>query len=169
MLFLSEHREPKDSSLAPVRPAPAFVRLPGSQPRPGGKRNRSDVCRPSPPDYPARPESRGALPGEPREPGRDASALDCPFSFVLSNLQLSTFNFQPCSKSFPYLVTSLRPCFLFLKSFICNTYVPPRKCCKQKTYAQANPFRCNTYKKHGRGGPPFSQTTSKPSLQVILS
>src|SRR5712664_404306 len=26
------------------------------------------------------------------------------------------------------------------------------KCCKQKTYALAKPFRCNTYKKHGGGG-----------------
>ncbi len=39
------------------------------------------------------------------------------------------------------------------KSFSCNTYGPPRKCCKQKTYGLAKPFRCNTYKKQGRGGP----------------
>src|SRR6267154_5635067 len=26
-----------------------------------------------------------------------------------------------------------------------------RKCCKQKTYGKAKPFRCNTYKKRGRG------------------
>ncbi len=38
------------------------------------------------------------------------------------------------------------------KSFSCNTYGPPRKCCKQKTYAPPKPFRCNTYKKHGGGG-----------------
>ena len=38
-----------------------------------------------------------------------------------------------------------------LKSFRCNTYGPPRKCCKQKTYALAKPFRCNTYKKPGGG------------------
>jgi hypothetical protein len=36
-----------------------------------------------------------------------------------------------------------------LKSFSCNTYEPPRKCCKQKTYDQPKPFRCNTYKKPG--------------------
>src|ERR1700682_5155908 len=35
------------------------------------------------------------------------------------------------------------------KSFSCNTYSSPRKCCKQKTYNQAKAFRCNTYKKHG--------------------
>src|SRR5712692_8475923 len=39
------------------------------------------------------------------------------------------------------------------KSFRCNTYRPPRKCCKQKTYALAKPFRCNTYKKQGGGVP----------------
>ena len=37
------------------------------------------------------------------------------------------------------------------KSFRCNTYEPPRKCCKQKTYSMANSFRCNTYKKQGVG------------------
>src|ERR1700682_3052650 len=35
------------------------------------------------------------------------------------------------------------------KSFSCNTYGSPRKCCKQKTYSPAKPFRCNTYKKQG--------------------
>src|SRR6266478_5137609 len=35
-----------------------------------------------------------------------------------------------------------------LKSFSCNTYGSPRKCCKQKTYDVTKPFRCNTYKKH---------------------
>jgi len=35
------------------------------------------------------------------------------------------------------------------KSFSCNTYGPPRKCCKQKTYSMTKPFRCNTYKKPG--------------------
>ncbi len=39
------------------------------------------------------------------------------------------------------------------KSFSGNTYGPPRKCCKQKTYGRANSFRCNTYKKQGGGGP----------------
>ena len=34
-------------------------------------------------------------------------------------------------------------------SFRCNTYGPPRKCCKQKTYELVNSFRCNTYKKPG--------------------
>src|SRR4029077_6499047 len=37
----------------------------------------------------------------------------------------------------------------FPKSFICNIYRTPRKCCKQKTYVPAKPFRCNIYKKPG--------------------
>jgi len=37
------------------------------------------------------------------------------------------------------------------KSFTCNTYGPPCKCCKQKTYCLAKSFRCNTYKKEGWG------------------
>ncbi len=35
------------------------------------------------------------------------------------------------------------------KPFRCNTYAPPRKCCKQKTYTLAKPFKCNTYGNHG--------------------
>src|SRR5712692_7488707 len=35
------------------------------------------------------------------------------------------------------------------KSFSCNTYGSPRKCCKQKIHVLAKPFRCNTYKKQG--------------------
>src|SRR5260370_189389 len=38
-------------------------------------------------------------------------------------------------------------CHYRVNSFSCNTYGPPRKCCKQKTYGRANSFRCNTYKK----------------------
>ncbi len=52
-------------------------------------------------------------------------------------------------RSFSYVVTSLRPSFLFSKSFRCNTYGPPRKCCKQKTYGEAKSCRCNTYRKQG--------------------
>src|SRR5438876_3821388 len=48
------------------------------------------------------------------------------------------------------VLTSLR-CFILPKSFICNIYAPPRKCCKQKTYAQPTPFRCNIYAKPGGG------------------
>ena len=37
------------------------------------------------------------------------------------------------------------------KFFTCNTYKSPRKCCNQKTYVPAKPFRCNIYKKQGVG------------------
>ena len=65
-------------------------------------------------------------------------------------------------RPFPYLVTSLLPFSLFLKSFSRNTYGSTRKCCKQKTYGLAKPFRCNTYKKTG-GGYPFSRWRSLPT------
>src|SRR5438552_16582527 len=68
------------------------------------------------------------------EPPRRAS--DGSILFHFPNSQLSTFNVQP--PPFP----------ISRKSFICNIYAPPRKCCKQKTYAQPKPFRCNTYKIH---------------------
>ncbi len=38
-----------------------------------------------------------------------------------------------------------------LSPFRINTSGPSRMCCKQKTYAIAKPFRCNTYKKPGWG------------------
>ncbi len=50
----------------------------------------------------------------------------------------------------PCPLITAHTCF---KSFSCNTYGFPRKCCKQKTYGQAKPFRCNTYKKPGVGVP----------------
>jgi hypothetical protein len=53
------------------------------------------------------------------------------------------------------------------KSFSCNTYGPPRKCCKQKTYGKANSFRCNTYKKTGGvGPPPFHVSTVPPEVRA---
>jgi len=39
-----------------------------------------------------------------------------------------------------------------LNSFRINTYEIPRKCCNQRTYGKAKPFRCNTYKKQRGGG-----------------
>ena len=46
----------------------------------------------------------------------------------------------------------LRPLFPHPpKFFRCNTYGPPRKCCKHRTYRNANSFKCNTYK--NAGGP----------------
>src|SRR5229473_735077 len=82
------------------------------------------------------------------------SALDCSFSLVVSNLQLSTFDSHP----------SFSP-----KFFSCNTYGSPRKCWKQETYAPAKPFRCNTYKKHGVGyashfGKPCTVTATRTRI-----
>src|SRR5207302_10029094 len=34
------------------------------------------------------------------------------------------------------------------KSFSCNPYESPRKCCKQKTYGLAKPFRCSRVENH---------------------
>ena len=45
-----------------------------------------------------------------------------------------------------------------------NTYESPRKCCKQKTYARANSFSCNTYKKHRVG-----TRLAHPTRTCILS
>jgi hypothetical protein len=47
-------------------------------------------------------------------------------------------------------------------SFSCNTCGSPRKYCKEKTYGEANPFKCNTYKKPG-WGPAF--TMLAPSFE----
>ncbi len=49
------------------------------------------------------------------------------------------------------------------KSFKCNTYGSPRKCCKQKTYGPANPFRCNTYKNTGGASLGLNIPTFQPS------
>ena len=51
----------------------------------------------------------------------------------------------------PSLHSDFAPFWCNLNLFRINTYGPPRKCCKQKTYAKANPFRCNAYTKSGGG------------------
>ena len=65
--------------------------------------------------------------------------------------------------SFPFLQLST---FASPKSFSCNTYEPPRKCCRQKTYAKAKPFRCNPYKKQGEGW--VSPLPPEPPLHPLL-
>ncbi len=52
----------------------------------------------------------------------------------------------------PAHAVTFSPTARSLKSFSCNTYGFPRKCCKQKTCGRAKPFRYNTYKKQGGGG-----------------
>src|SRR6266446_4707649 len=56
----------------------------------------------------------------------------------------------PKSSHLKFVTSS--PTLRLHKSFSCNTYGSPRKCCKQKTYGRAKSFRCNTYKKPGGGG-----------------
>ncbi len=53
------------------------------------------------------------------------------------------------SKIFPSRTAAFSPILRLHKSFSCNTYGSPRKCCKQKTYVLSKSFRCNTYKKQG--------------------
>jgi len=53
------------------------------------------------------------------------------------------------------------------KSFNCNTYGSPRKCCKQRTYFSVKPFRCNTYKKPGEGSQLW--LTRNPVRSTVLS
>ena len=67
--------------------------------------------------------------------------------FILNNSKLLRMN--------PYKEQAVRapfaPFWCNLSPFRINTYRNVRKCCKQKTYAPAKPFRCNTYKKPGAG------------------
>ncbi len=79
--------------------------------------------------------------------------------FILNNSKLLRMN--------PYKEQAVRapfaPFWCNLSPFRINTYRNVRKCCKQKTYAPAKPFRCNTYKKSGVGPsgvnlPPYRST-----------
>ena len=85
----------------------------------------------------------------PPSPNRfPVSALDWSFS-VFPNLQLSTLD-PP----------------LFPKSFSCNTYGSPRKCCKQKTYSMVKLLRCNAYKKQAGWGVLLSFLVAPPYRYV---
>jgi len=119
-----------------------------------------------------------------RSPLRHASQLGglFPFSPYITSL-LPYFLFPSSSDEKPVTATPLHSvlspyCF---KSFSCNTYWPPRKCCKQKTYGLAKPFRCNTYKNQEgvlsaplprrshfaiEGPPQFRSGTSRPGRDV---
>ena len=76
-----------------------------------------------------------------------------PFSPYITSL-LPYFLFPPSPDENPVTATPERTVLTPYchKSFSCNIYGSPRKCCKQKTYGLAKPFRCNTYKKQGGGG-----------------
>ena len=69
-------------------------------------------------------------------------------SLPMFPLQPSTLNCQPRHSPSPLyapISSSLSPSTATLMD-------PPRKCCRQKTYSKAKPFRCNTYKKPGGRG-----------------
>ena len=55
---------------------------------------------------------------------------------------------------------------LFPKSFSCNTYGFPRKCCKQKTYSMVKLLRCNAYKKQAGWGMLLSFLVAPPYRYV---
>src|SRR5467141_2786325 len=55
------------------------------------------------------------------------------------------------SKIFPPQTVTFSPTQRPHKSFSCNTYESPRKCCKQRAYRIAKSFSRNTYKKQGGG------------------
>ena len=63
------------------------------------------------------------------------------------------------SRISPSLPVTFSPTDRPRKSFRCNIYRSPRKCCEQKTYGQAKSFRCNTYKKYG-------VTSFKPNISL---
>ena len=72
-----------------------------------------------------------------------------PFSLnYLHTLLIATEGVPSLPSHFPQFCCNLSP-------FGINTCRPLRMCCKQKTYATAKSFRCNTYKKPGGGGPIF--------------
>src|ERR1700737_3030471 len=83
-----------------------------------------------------------------------ASAPSFPF--------LSTFNF---GLSTSRLHSS---CPLSFKSFSCNTYASPCKCCKQNIYCLTKSFRCNTYKKPGGGGKLLTEYNGRTSALTSL-
>jgi len=71
------------------------------------------------------------------------------------------------AKIFPSRTVTFSPTLRPRKSFSRNTYETPRKCCKQKTYAKAKSFRCNTYKKQGVGVPGI-QPPQPPLVHQII-
>src|SRR5712664_127756 len=83
-----------------------------------------------------------------------------PYLFV----SLPPFWSSPNSfKTFQSQAATFSPTLRPHKSFSCNTYGSPRKCCQQKTYVPAKSFSCNTYKKRGEGGGSPQTVNFQPS------
>src|SRR2546422_6488226 len=72
-------------------------------------------------------------------------------------------------KLFASLAVTFSPTNRSPNPFSCNTYGFPRKCCKQKTYGRAKPFRCNTYKKHPGVGAHVLSTFNSPLFFLALT
>src|SRR5229473_8499716 len=73
------------------------------------------------------------------------------------------------SRIFPSEAITFSPTARPYKSFSCNTYGSPHKCCKQKTYCRVKSFSCNTYKKQGGGGPASRRFDVQPFVPLLLT
>ena len=105
---------------------------------------------------------RAALPKPPFHSSASRNELVCFQALAHSFLRRRSVNSFHCNnfrtlsiatEGVPSLHSNFAQLWPNLSLFRINTYGPPRKCCKQKTYAMTKPFRCNTYKK--TGGRPF--------------
>ena len=92
------------------------------------------------------------------------------------DFQLLTFNFQPSNlqtfkrlRATSFAFISFAAPHHSFKSFSCNTYASPRKCCKQTTYGTAKLFRCNTYEKHGGVHPSSQKLLSFSWVRFVTS
>ena len=91
-----------------------------------------------------------SLTGRSLRPGLDLS----------SNASLSTFNRTSRRRRDCRLSTSSLHLPMFTSPLSATLMGSPRMCCKQKTYSNAKPFRCNTYKKTGGGWRTPNDTSS---------
>jgi hypothetical protein len=71
------------------------------------------------------------------------------------------------SKIFLSPPITFSPTVRYSKSFKCNTYKFPRKCCKQTTYSKINSFKCNTYKKQGGGARALRRSKVNRPLSTV--
>src|ERR1700694_940104 len=74
---------------------------------------------------------------------------------------LGTIVANSCPRLCPSALPTMCTILVQYKSFRCNTYVPPRMCCKQKTCAILKSFRCNIYKKQGAQGERYCRSSSR--------
>ncbi len=119
---------------------------------------------------------RAALPKPPFHSSASRNELVCFQVLAHSFLRRRSVNSFHCNnfrtlsiatEGVPSLHSNFAQLWPNLSLFRINTYGPPRKCCKQKTYAMTKPFRCNTYKKTGGGRFRYSPLSfeSQPCLR----